>query len=478
MSSAPNRIPPAPTQVAPTTWARLIVTLTSRLVIAVAGGLLLWAVLPAVIGWQPTTVSSGSMSPLINPGDVVAAKPVDADEIKVGQILLVDDPDHPDRLRLHRLIRQEDDGLVLKGDANPDEDSSPVPVEDVHGVGAIRVPWIASPLLWARTGALLPLGVLALGLVLLASLATRRLDDQPAGPEEPVTEPAASGGRTRRRRPVPGPLPVPWRRPAFVVGVLAVVAVVVVGLFVELAGTPSRAAYSATTETTASFERAAPSYREEVLADGPRIFLRGDSGDPTFDSSGNSTPMISNRISIRSVNDRPESYSALYMGNPESYLSAVKREVPQPMNFTLELWVKSTATGRLIGMGSEQIAYSGAYDRLAYIGTDGKARFGVGPWGTTLLTSPQIVNDGQWHHIVGTHGQNTTTLYIDGVKVASGTGPPQGFEGFWRIGRDNLGGWQAAPANTALDGLLDDVAIYDRVLPAERVAAHYEAGKP
>ena len=33
-------------------------------------------------------------------------------------------------------------------------------------------------------------------------------------------------------------------------------------------------------------------------------------------------------------------------------------------------------------------------------------------------------------------GQNTTTLYIDGVKVASGTGPPQGFEGFWRIGRD------------------------------------------
>lgn len=425
MSSAPNRIPPAPTQVAPTTWARLIVTLTSRLVIAVAGGLLLWAVLPAVIGWQPTTVSSGSMSPLINPGDVVAAKPVDADEIKVGQILLVDDPDHPDRLRLHRLIRQEDDGLVL-----------------------------------------------------LASLATRRLDDQPAGPEEPVTEPAASGGRTRRRRPVPGPLPVPWRRPAFVVGVLAVVAVVVVGLFVELAGTPSRAAYSATTETTASFERAAPSYREEVLADGPRIFLRGDSGDPTFDSSGNSTPMISDRISIRSVNDRPESYSALYMGNPESYLSAVKREVPQPMNFTLELWVKSTATGRLIGMGSEQIAYSGAYDRLAYIGTDGKARFGVGPWGTTLLTSPQIVNDGQWHHIVGTHGQNTTTLYIDGVKVASGTGPPQGFEGFWRIGRDNLGGWQAAPANTALDGLLDDVAIYDRVLPAERVAAHYEAGKP
>ncbi|UAL29366.1 hypothetical protein K8W59_16610 [Nocardioides rotundus] len=400
-------------------------TLTSRLVIAVAGGLLLWAVLPAVIGWQPTTVSSGSMSPLINPGDVVAAKPVDADEIKVGQILLVDDPDHPDRLRLHRLIRQEDDGLVL-----------------------------------------------------LASLATRRLDDQPAGPEEPVTEPAASGGRTRRRRPVPGPLPVPWRRPAFVVGVLAVVAVVVVGLFVELAGTPSRAAYSATTETTASFERAAPSYREEVLADGPRIFLRGDSGDPTFDSSGNSTPMISDRISIRSVNDRPESYSALYMGNPESYLSAVKREVPQPMNFTLELWVKSTATGRLIGMGSEQIAYSGAYDRLAYIGTDGKARFGVGPWGTTLLTSPQIVNDGQWHHIVGTHGQNTTTLYIDGVKVASGTGPPQGFEGFWRIGRDNLGGWQAAPANTALDGLLDDVAIYDRVLPAERVAAHYEAGKP
>jgi len=81
------------------------------------------------------------MQPRINPGDVVSARPVPSGSLQLGMVLLVDDPDHPDRLRLHRLVRFSPDGrLILRGDANPHEDSSPVDRQAVHGVGSLRVP--------------------------------------------------------------------------------------------------------------------------------------------------------------------------------------------------------------------------------------------------------------------------------------------------------------------------------------------------
>jgi signal peptidase len=42
---------------------------------------------------------------------------------------------------------------VLKGDANPQEDSSQVDRQAVHGVGALRVPYVALPILWLHENA-------------------------------------------------------------------------------------------------------------------------------------------------------------------------------------------------------------------------------------------------------------------------------------------------------------------------------------
>ena len=52
-------------------WLRLLVGTLSRTVLATVVGLLLWAAVPAVIGWTPTTVMTGSMEPRIHPGDIV-----------------------------------------------------------------------------------------------------------------------------------------------------------------------------------------------------------------------------------------------------------------------------------------------------------------------------------------------------------------------------------------------------------------------
>jgi signal peptidase len=122
-------------------WARLLTAELARVVLTIGISLTLWAGAPALLGWHATTVVTGSMQPRINPGDVVSARPVPSGSLQLGMVLLVDDPDHPDRLRLHRLVRFSPDGrLILRGDANPHEDSSPVDRQAVHGVGSLRVP--------------------------------------------------------------------------------------------------------------------------------------------------------------------------------------------------------------------------------------------------------------------------------------------------------------------------------------------------
>jgi signal peptidase len=94
-------------------------------------------------------------------------------------VLLVDDPDHPNRLRLHRLVRFTPDGrLVLRGDANAGEDSSHVERTAVHGVGSVRVPYIAIPILWIHEKAWVKLVVLVA--VILALVAALGLDRDPA----------------------------------------------------------------------------------------------------------------------------------------------------------------------------------------------------------------------------------------------------------------------------------------------------------
>jgi signal peptidase len=139
-------------------WAALVVAAVARGVLTLVLGLLLWSVVPVLGGWESTVVMSGSMSPKLLSGDVVLVRPVGEESFRPGQVLLVDDPDHLGRLRLHRLVEIADDGtLVLKGDANPQVDSAEVAVEAAHGVAALRVPWIGRPSVWLDEHHYLPL---------------------------------------------------------------------------------------------------------------------------------------------------------------------------------------------------------------------------------------------------------------------------------------------------------------------------------
>ena len=115
--------------------------------------LALWSVVPALaFGWSPLVLTSDSMAPTLRTGDVVIAAPHDGSVLGAGTVVLFDDPAGTGQVT-HRIMSVGEDGTyITRGDANRLQDSTPLPAEDVVGVGRILVPLIGSPLVWWWTG--------------------------------------------------------------------------------------------------------------------------------------------------------------------------------------------------------------------------------------------------------------------------------------------------------------------------------------
>lgn len=99
----------------------------TALLIVVMAAFLFLAVGPRVLGYSTTTMLTGSMAPLINPGDVVVTQAVPLDQIHVGDIITYDIPVEDHRTVTHRVVEilTDDAGVMAvrtKGDANPGRD--------------------------------------------------------------------------------------------------------------------------------------------------------------------------------------------------------------------------------------------------------------------------------------------------------------------------------------------------------------------
>ncbi len=96
------------------------------------------------------------------------------------------------------------------------------------------------------------------------------------------------------------------------------------------------------------------------------------------------------------------------------------------------------------------------------IAASGGSVFGL--WSSTGL------NNGVWHHVVGTYSsaQHTAALYVDGDLVNSNTNASSAIATTahpFQIGARHNG--------DTFGGSIDDVAVYDHALTAAQVAAHY-----
>ena len=123
------------------------------LMISMVSSLSLWIALPwAFIGWSPTLVTTGSMEPLVTPGDVVMIRPVSAEELVPNTVILFERAD--DERVLHRIVEQLPDGTFrTQGDANAVPDSEFLHAENIQGAAVLAVPWVGRPSLWLVRGA-------------------------------------------------------------------------------------------------------------------------------------------------------------------------------------------------------------------------------------------------------------------------------------------------------------------------------------
>lgn len=142
------------------------------------GGLFLFGLVGLVVflvggfGVRPYLVVTGSMSPAIEPGDVVIVAPTR--DVAIGDVVAY----RGDGVVLHRVVsieRGEGGRLfyITKGDAN-DSPDPPVPAEAVLGRVVLVLPKVGLPALWARNPADWPkLALFLMAVLLLENLLTR-----------------------------------------------------------------------------------------------------------------------------------------------------------------------------------------------------------------------------------------------------------------------------------------------------------------
>lgn len=143
-----------PSVPAPARWRKAVRILgrilsTAGMVTAIAAFLFL-AVGPRVLGYQTSTMLTGSMSPLINPGDVVVSVARPAAELKSGDVITYGIPVEDHRVETHRIIDVDRgaDGTVTvrtKGDANPAADPWTATLQDdTVAVHTVTIPYLGT----------------------------------------------------------------------------------------------------------------------------------------------------------------------------------------------------------------------------------------------------------------------------------------------------------------------------------------------
>ena len=183
-------------------WSlRLVVTLA-----VAAFGLL--AVGPHVLDYRTMTMLTGSMSPVIDPGDVTIVTPLPVEDVTVGMIIAYHIPIDDHHLVSHRVVSVEHgaDGTVTvetKGDANEAVDPwkatlqgdtayqvRAVVPELGHAIEALRTPIVSQALVYGAPA-------LLAGWLLLSIWRPAAAETRPEEQDEAADELAATGSELR-----------------------------------------------------------------------------------------------------------------------------------------------------------------------------------------------------------------------------------------------------------------------------------------
>lgn len=157
-------------------------------------------------GWRPVVIQTGSMGDTAPPGALIVASPVDADEVAVGDILVMRRDGKA--TVTHRVIEIESAGgnrfAITQGDANEAPDAAPHPLDGEQLVSHWIAPGWGARLETAVQPSL-ALGVAAIAIVVITINTLRSIWRRPEDLEdddeldEPIPEPVPRRTRQRRR---------------------------------------------------------------------------------------------------------------------------------------------------------------------------------------------------------------------------------------------------------------------------------------
>jgi hypothetical protein len=230
----------------------------------------------------------------------------------------------------------------------------------------------------------------------------------------------------------------------------------------------------ADTSTDAPAGDAATGYVATILSDNPVAYWRLDeaSGTVAADLSGHakSATYTNTTLGVAGALLNDPDHAARFDGNT-SYVAGPNFAFAGLVPFSIEAWANiapsnqnyQTILGNELASGVRE-GYS------IFITPANLLSFERIVSNTHNVATGPLFASTQFHHVVGTYDGSTLLLYLDGAEVASASdtrsmaGSP---DPFCTSSLQGLGEF--------FDGVIDEVAIYDHVLSAARVAAHYHA---
>ncbi len=408
-------------------WWWLIVATAARGYLVFALALAACAFIPMVTGLTGSVVMSGSMMPHIHTGDVVLSRGMRAgDAVPMGRVVTFEarPGSAVSRLVLHRVVAENKDGsLVTAGDANALPDSTPLHRSGIIGRACILIPWIGLPVLWARTGAWLPLlawmfiTALAVLVETFASISERK-----GKPPLPVRPAPVGAGTPRRPRHAERFARSAFRSAGHPLLLLIAVATVATIAAVAPAGQIAASFSSRTTSFGNSWTSTAAatavrlafqtnpssSIAGVAFASQPRVAFQDSSGRST--TSGGSVT-----LALTTAKGATLSCAANPVASVAGFSAFSGCSINKPGTYTL-----TATSGSLIAAVSTAVVITaGAASGLQFVVTPGTTRAN-----TTFASAPQVAVTDTSGNVVASAASITLALTNPGgVTLACGTNP-------------------------------------------------------
>ncbi len=173
-------------------------------------------------------------------------------------------------------------------------------------------------------------------------------------------------------------------------------------------------------------------------------------------------------------------YGALSFNGSSDYIHQSSTSwTMDPQGYTLSAWIQTgTASGhKIIGFEDQRTGTASySFDRMLWIGTDGKAYAGCYSGGVDTAASTSAVNDSSWHYLAAQINDtgNMLRIYVDGTLNSSTNtgGNCSKYKGYWRIGSYKIARWPSA-SDGYYAGNIDEVRISSTIRSADWIKTDY-----